>query len=85
MPVRWYEVQCFVFIVRDGMEDGRNQGNQMTSWFDVSAHDLHGLLKSLSEVINNKSTALTGLYVVDENAADSWLSMMGWQRLVPSN
>ena len=24
------------------MEDGWNQGNQMTSWFDVSAHDLHG-------------------------------------------
>jgi hypothetical protein len=39
------------------MLDGRwKQGRRMTSWFDVSAHDLHGVHKSPSEVSNNRTT-----------------------------
>lgn len=35
------QVQCSAFIVFYS-QTGWNQGSRMTSWFDVSAHDLHG-------------------------------------------
>ena len=41
------------------MLDGRwKQGRRMTSWFDVSTHDLHGVwsIKLPSEFSNNKTT-----------------------------